>query len=262
VQSVELLDLPGLPRGLRTLMTEYLQAAERLGGARVVELLAGKVESLVSGRESREVVDLCSGSGGLTPAVARRLAEAGKAVHVTLTDRFPDPGAAARLSAEERAVVRACPDPVDARAVPAALRGARTVFIGFHHFPAAAAREVLADAVRAGEPILVFEATERSWAALLPFALATPLLVWLLTRFVRPFRWSRLLFTYLLPILPLAVVWDGVVSHLRTYTCDELRALGSGVDGGWSWEARRERIPGTPVFATSLLGRPPAREAT
>jgi hypothetical protein len=238
-------------------MTEYLQASQEIAGRGVVEMVAEKVESLVAGRP-HEVVDLCSGSGGLSPAVARRLAERGAPVEVTLTDLFPSADTAARLTPAERAHVRVHAAPVDACRVPAELRGARTVFIGFHHFPPAAARGVLADAVRANVPILVFEGTERRLSALVPFVLLTPLVVLLLTPLVRPFRWSRLFFTYLVPILPLAILWDGIVSHLRTYTTDELLALAHGLADGWRWEARRERIPGTPVFATSLLGRPPS----
>ena len=216
MQLFEFLDLPGLPRALRTLATEYLQASQQIGGGRrVVDLVARHVESLVEGRKTRDVVDLCSGSGGLIPAVARRLAELGAPVRVALTDLFPDPGAEARLGADEREWVRVHPEPVDARAVPPDLAGARTLFIGYHHFPPAQARAILADAVRAGEPILVFEGTERRLAALLPFALFSPLLVLALTPFVRPFRFSRLLFTYLVPLVPLIVWWDGVVSHLR-----------------------------------------------
>ena len=32
------------------------------------------------------------------------------------------------------------------------------------------------------------------------------------TPFVRPFRWSRLLFTYVIPLIPLLVLFDGTVS--------------------------------------------------
>jgi hypothetical protein len=259
VQLFEFLDLPGLPRVLRTLATEYLQASQEIGGGqRVVDLVARRVESVLDERKSRQLVDLCSGSGGLMPAVARRLAERGAPVHVALTDLFPDPGAAARLSAGERSCVGVHPEPVDARAVPRTLQGARTIFIGFHHFPPAEARAVLADAVRAGEPILVFEGTERRLAALLPFALFSPLLVLALTPFIRPFRAARLFFTYLIPLVPLIVWWDGVVSHLRSYRCDELLELARGLGSDWRWDASRERIPGTPLYATSLIGLPPA----
>ncbi len=42
---------------------------------------------------------------------------------------------------------------------------------------------------------------------------------------IRPFRWSRLLWTYLAPIIPLVLLFDGVVSCLRTYQPQELREI-------------------------------------
>jgi hypothetical protein len=59
--------------------------------------------------------------------------------------------------------------------------------------------------------------------------------------------------------VPLVVWWDGVVSHLRSYGCEELLALADGLASDWRWDARRERIPGTPLYATSLIGHPPPR---
>ena len=55
--------------------------------------------------------------------------------------------------------------------------------------------------------------------------LLTPFAVWLMTPFMRPFRWSRLLLTYPLPLVPLTCLWDGIVSQLRAYTADELVEL-------------------------------------
>ena len=40
----------------------------------------------------------------------------------------------------------------------------------------------------------------------------------LLTPFITPRSWSRVLWTYLIPVVPLATCWDGVVSLLRVYS--------------------------------------------
>ena len=59
------------------------------------------------------------------------------------------------------------------------------------------------------------------------------------------------------PFLPLAIAWDGLISHLRTRSPDELRALTARLDApGWSWTA--QRVPVQPGAAyTWLLGLPP-----
>ena len=79
------------------------------------------------------------------------------------------------------------------------------------------------------------------------------------TPFVRPFRWSRLILTYLLPILPLLCLWDGIVSCLRTYSPRELRQLVRDLESDdYRWEVGEFRFAGTPLSVPYLLGWPGA----
>jgi len=39
--------------------------------------------------------------------------------------------------------------------------------------------------------------------------------------------WVQILFTYVVPILPLLIFWDGLVSQLRTYSVQELEEFTS-----------------------------------
>src|SRR5262245_54392038 len=114
------------------------------------------------------------------------------------------------------------PQPVDATRVPDELPGFRTMFSAFHHFRPEQASAVLADAVRMRQGIGVFEGTQRRPLALL-LMLLVPLAVLITTPFIRPFRWSRLLWTYLIPIVPIVALFDALVSCLRTYSIEELR---------------------------------------
>jgi len=120
--------------------------------------------------------------------------------------------------------------------VPPDLKGFRTLFNAFHHFDPNAAREVLTDAVGRRQGIGVFELVERSWVwfvALLFF----PLFAWAVTPFIRPFRLSRLLWTYLLPVVPLSFAIDGLLSCLRSYSLNELRGLADGYEASYDWES-------------------------
>jgi hypothetical protein len=147
------------------------------------------------------------------------------------------------------------PDSVSATAVPARLTGFRTLFTALHHFPPAEAHAILADAARARQSIAVFEVTSRSALALLGI-LFLPLLVLLFTPFIRPFRWSRLVWTYLVPLVPLAVWFDGTVSCLRTYTPAELRDLVADLQQGYEWEIGAVRSAPLPSRIIYLLGQP------
>jgi hypothetical protein len=112
---------------------------------------------------------------------------------------------------------------------------------------------VLADASLRGVPLLAAEAVERSAVGLLG-VLLSPLAVWLVTPFLRPVSIPRLVFTYLVPLVPLLVLWDGVVSVLRSYRPAELRALAAGLPGELEWSVHRARRRGP--AATFLTGTP------
>ena len=63
------------------------------------------------------------------------------------------------------------------------------------------------------------------------------LLVFVTTPWIRPFRWSRLFWTYVVPIVPFVVLFDGVVSCLRTYRPQELREIIGKLTGSeYQWE--------------------------
>ena len=252
---VEFTDMPGLPRPLRRWLGDYLRGIVTL--TCLFEPAAPHIAGLLRATGGDQVVDLCSGAGGPWPALARPVEAAlGRPVKVLLTDLHPDGDTWAWLEASDAAGVSGHPGSVPADDVPAALRGVRTVFDGLHHLQPHAARAVLADAARHGVPLLAAEAVERS-ALGLAGVLLSPVLVWAVTPFLRPLSLSRLLFTYLLPLVPLMVLWDGIVSVLRCYRPEELHALTAGLDDRYEWRVERARPRGP--AATFLVGTPRAR---
>jgi hypothetical protein len=241
VHAFEFNDQPWLPETLRRAETEYL--------ARVIEVsrpfgpMAKPIGQVLERAGTDRVVDLASGGAGPWPGLA---AEIGT-VRVTLTDLYPNPRAFARVGLPFE------PAPVDARDVPRHLSGVRTMFDALHHLRPDDARAVRADAHRARQPIVIAELTNRRLAMILVSIVFIPLAVLFLTPTIRPFSWSRLLFTYLVPILPPLILWDGIVSCLRTYRPDELRALTTGLDG-YRWDAGEIRARG--AIVTYLIGEP------
>jgi hypothetical protein len=145
---------------------------------------------------------------------------------------------------------------VNALCVPPELAGFRTLFSSFHHFKPAEARALLRDAVASRCGIGIFEGTQRRPIVMLGMLLTT-LLVWLITPLIRPFRWEQLLWTYLLPVVPLVVLFDGIVSCLRTYTVTELAAFTAELSGsGYAWEVGEARVQGLLSPVTYLIGYP------
>ncbi len=242
----ELQDQPGFPAVLGDAGTAYLRTlSDKMGAA---DFLGPVVAEALDRSGATAWVDLCSGAGGPAPQIAQKIGRS-----VILSDLKPNRDALAQ-AAREGATVHA--DPVDAAAVPPSLGGLRTLFNAFHHFGDETALAVLQDAVAAGQPIAIVELSERSVPSVLSAAFI-PLLVWLVMPFVRPVRLSWLLLTYVLPVLPWTIAWDGLVSHLRTRNPDELRALCARLDApGWTFEARRQAVKG-PAGFTLLLALPP-----
>ena len=197
--------------------------------------------------EKFEIVDLGSGSGGPIRLVLRELQTHGLNASVTLTDLYP-------RAAGGGAFIRYWPEPVDAALVPLELEGVRTMFASFHHVRPFAARGILRDAFEKRKLIFIFEATARTPAAIAS-SILIPILVLLMTPKVRPLSWVQIVFTYLIPVLPFFIFWDGLVSQLRTYSVEELKEMTRELKSAeYEWDIGLIEIPGIPHEVPYLAG--------
>ena len=250
VHLSELNDQAWLPASIRDAITDYLQYAIRVG--RAYAPILPRLQNALQQTQARQVIDLCSGGGG---AWASMLPQITEPIAIQLTDKYPNEKAFRYLQSYTGTQLTFYPASVDALAVPAELRGFRTLFSSFHHFAPEQARALLQDTVNKGEGIGIFEATQRSAPALIVMLLV-PLIVLIFTPFIRPFRLSRLLWTYLIPVF---VLFDGVVSCLRTYTPAELKALVAELSPAakeYCWEIGEEKPQRGGLPVTYLIGYP------
>ncbi len=225
------------PEILRRMSPEYLEAMWRK--TKLSEAVAPRIAMLLQQTGSDQLVDLCAGASGPLPGILNCLARDGISADVIMTDKFPNLDAFERARRRSKGRLRYVSEPVDATQIPPEIKGVRTLFCGLHHFDPTSARAIFQDAARQRAPIAVFEITERNWRSLLGICLI-PFLVLVFTPFIRPFRWSRLVLTYIVPIAPLLIFWDAVVSCLRSYQPDELRRLVEALEGPpYSWEMGR-----------------------
>lgn len=251
----EIEDLPSCPRVIRDGITDILQHSINMGDfyAPIVPILSRALAR--SG--STQVVDLCSGGGGPWPTLFPKLRqEQDVDVTLLLTDRFPNAQAFNRVRGLLGDRVSCSYESVSAFDVPESVEGFRTIFTGLHHFRPPDARRIIADAVRKNEGIGVFEFTQRRVLPMAFVAVMSPLGTLFAAPFAKPFRLSRLLLTYLIPVLPLCTLFDGVVSCLRTYSQDELRELVAGLpDNDYHWEIGEVRARAVQPL-TYLVGYP------
>ena len=258
---IEIHEQPWFPASLRNLTTDGLQFVWNFLGVYkpVVPLLRHALQQI----GTRRVLDLCSGGGGPWLSLVREFKEkAHFAIEVRLTDKYPNPDAVQDTQLPKESSVVAYAEPVDAVGVPAELEGFRTIFTAFHHFRPADARGILEDAVRNGQGVGVFEVPKRSWRTIL-LVVFVPIVAFVLAPLIWPFRWSRLLWTYLIPVVPFVLWFDGVVSCLRAYTSSELLALAQGIPHhGYRWEAGEARSGRLPMTVTYLIGYPLGGQAS
>ena len=103
--------------------------------------------------------------------------------------------------------------------------------------------------------IALVEMVDRSAASLFGVTVGTSAML-AVTPFIRPVRLTRLLLTYLLPVVPFCTWWDGMVSCLRAYTPDELtRMVASLPDNDYVWDIGRLPVPYAPTSLVYLIGR-------
>lgn len=251
VSHPEVDDQPWLPRSVRDGFTDYLRfmTTHARPYQAVVEPLADALR--VSGATT--VVDLASGGGGPWPQLRGELARRGVEIDVVFTDRYPNLGAADALAAQPELTYHR--EPVDARDVPADLRGFRTMFSAFHHFEPHDAVAILRDAAEQGDGIAIVEAVRRS-AAALALAPFVPLPMMVLAPFIRPFRWSRLAWTYAFPLIPMALAFDALASVRKAYTEDELLSMARTAREDYEWRVETAPHARWPISILYLIGLP------
>jgi hypothetical protein len=203
------------------------------------------------------VLDLFSGAGGPWPSLIRLYeSKSARSLQVFLTDKFPAASNGDRNCKGSSNTLHFIGESVDATAIPDRLHGFRTIFSSFHHFDPAQALCFLRESARNGQGIGVFEIASRH-AFTLGSVFTMPVLDWLFVIFRRPFRWSRILWTYVVPIVPAVLFVDGLISCLRAYSLADLHAMTAAVHGrDYEWQIGEESMSRLPLRVTYLLGFP------
>lgn len=257
IHLFEFEDFAWFPRWLREGLTNYLAAMHEL--LRTDKLIAPLVMRALKTAKQAAIVDLCSGGGGPMLAVARELRTTLPHLKLTLTDLFPNREAVAAINGMNDAHTRYESAAVDAGDVGRSHEGVRTMICSLHHMRPPVARRILSDALQKRQPLCVFEVSDNAapiwlWWLTIPVGILTTLVC---TPLVRPLTAKQLFFTYIIPIFPLLIAWDGAISNMRTYTPDDMRELLDGLDSpDYDWEVGRltkPRYPGTMLY---LLGLP------
>ena len=82
-------------------------------------------------------------------------------------------------------------------------------------------------------------------------------MVLFMTPFVKPLTWQQIVFTYLIPIIPICYAWDGQASLPRIYSIKDMDQLLSGLESNdYKWEKGIARGKNNKKAGIYLLGMP------
>lgn len=250
---VEFEDLKWFPKNIRNYMTDFLQfVANKFDFYKTITPILKKG---VDASGTNQIIDLASGGGGGWLKLSEHIVEEMPNVKVRLTDFYPNLVAFKRTQEKNPDVFTFEEKSVNALDVPKELKGFRTQFLSLHHFRPDDVQQIFQNAVDSDSPIAIFEAQKRSFGDFFKFFFS-PINILLSTPFIRPFKIGRIIFTYLIPLVPLFGWWDGLVSVLRTYSDKEIHGLIAKLENGdlFDWEVNF--VKNGPIKIYYVLGIP------
>lgn len=250
IHLFEFEDQKWFPDFLRNYGTDFLQFLSNK--AKIYKPIIPILKKALKRSNTTQIIDLGSGGGGGLIWLNAELKKDIPNLKILLTDLYPNISAF-EFTKKQSDNFEFMETAVDARQVPSELKGLRTQFLSLHHFKPKDAVQILQNAVDSNSSIAVFEAQERSVASILAM-LISPISVLLTTPFIRPFKIGRIIFTYLIPLVPLFTLWDGVVSSLRTYSVYEMKELVKKLSGSENYDWEIDRFNSGPGVVLYLIG--------
>lgn len=100
----------------------------------------------------------------------------------------------------------------------------------FHQLKPNEAKNLLTNIAKSGNPVAIVEGNNDSLWQVVGMLVFVPLTVLLTAPLVKPFRFSRIIFTYLIPILPLVTLIDGFLALFKLYPPSDLDELTASID--------------------------------
>lgn len=213
-------DQKWFPDFLRTYMTDYLQFIfSRLNMYKPVLPI---LHELLTRTSTNTIVDTCSGSGGPLFALKKEYEYYyDSPLIIRLTDKYIPLN-----------IVTNLPDgityektPLDADNIPQNVTGLRTMFSSMHHFRTQQIEKILFDAVSKNQPLVFFDSGNKSILMIISIILLHPIGLFLFTPFIKPFSFSRLLLTYVIPLIIFFTIWDGVISIINLHNEKDLKSF-------------------------------------
>lgn len=108
----------------------------------------------------------------------------------------------------------------------------------FHQLKVHEAKDLLTQIAESRNPVAIVEGNNDSLWQVVGMTVFVPLTILLTAPFVKPFRFGRLIFTYLIPILPIITLIDGFLALFKLYAPVDLDELTDSIAvNNYKWES-------------------------
>ena len=254
IHLFEFMDLNWYPKVLRNIQTNILQVIMKT--TKAFDHTIPYIQSIIESTGNKTIIDLCSGASGPWERIYKKLPD--EHINILLSDKYPNINIFQAIKKRSDNRIGYIGESIDVLSTEYSKDITYTIFTGFHHFRPNEIKMFLGDIQKNESSICIFDYVPNK----LLIILLTPITIiisflqfYILSFLVRPYTVQQLLFTNIIPIVPIVSAWDGFVSGLRKYSKKELiKIIGTLKSKNYNWivENDTQLSKGTPLVY--LLG--------
>jgi len=250
IHLFEFEDFKWFPDFVRDGGTDFLGFILKL--TRFYEPVVGILEHVIDRTNYKQILDLCSGNGGPIDFINQKM-NPNLNVKFFVTDKYPNIPAYKELKLRTNNIVDYDNQPLDVLQLKTNIIGIRTMFSAIHHFKPKEVKIFFENIIKSKMPLCIFDSGDKHIGTIIAILLFHPILFFFCTPFIRPFKSSRIIFTYLIPIIPIYTIWDGIVSILRLYSPKRLMELAKSSDANNLYEWKCGKLKNKVGFSVMYL---------
>lgn len=220
IKTKEIHENARCPELFRDSLTEFLSIIWTVG---VYRQAIEKISLIAKAVGVRYIVDLCSGAGDYIPSMLKQIKadDPKSSIVIYKTDLYPNK----KFFASDDPQIEYFREPLKADCAFSKFDALFCMFSALHHFDEPDLLKIFCRAARNGKCFAFFDISQRRLFTDIIPNIFLPGMLWLSAPFFKHFTWKHFVFIYLVPLIPLTVFVDGVLSRMRAYRQGELEAL-------------------------------------
>jgi len=181
--------------------------------------------------KAEKIMECCSGAGEALELLESQLDSTQfNSVHYLLSDIQPRFEFVSKFNLEKEGRFHYIAESVDVTQLKVDLDCPKVFINSFHHFSQPQVENIFKSVLGNGNEILILEYVRNSLLGYLSMLMGPIVVLLTLPFVVKPKHFPIMaLFTYLVPLFPLMVLWDGMVSCMHEYNAKQLRGIATGL---------------------------------